>query len=197
MLALGHPIRAGLESKGFGWPIGFLHLGPKYRPHLYGILLAQSSLDRLSRLNELRHRNWSLLSEGIDGCDGIRPVETLPGAVRGGFLEYKFILADSLGSLREQFVSLAQAEGVPLSKDRYGELHEIPAFRLGGALRATMLDAPPDDLSAPAHLPNTAALRERVISLPALTDVPVDSVRQCATGLRKVADHLVAEQAKR
>jgi perosamine synthetase len=189
MLALGHPVRAGVELREeFGLCV--IHLGPKYRPHLFGAVLALSGVRKLDRLNSLRRHNWQLLCDELAGCDEVTPVAMLPGAQRGGFLEFKLILSrDRLRVDGSKFVEAAKAEGVPLSGDRYGALHRILAFRKGGPITLDMLTAAPEQLPPVVELPNTDALAGRVVTLPAFTDVPEAFIRQCAAALRKVARH--------
>jgi dTDP-4-amino-4,6-dideoxygalactose transaminase len=189
MLALGHPVRAGEELKGEDFGLGTMHLGPKYRPHLFGAVLALGGVERLPRLNRLRKRNWEILGEELAGTPGIAPVETLPGAERGGFLEFKLILdPDRLGWTAEEFVAAAAAEGVPVTPDRYGSLHTAAVFGRGGPLTLDTLK-PAAASGPPPALPNTESLRGRVISLPPFTDVPETFVRQCGAALRKIARH--------
>jgi dTDP-4-amino-4,6-dideoxygalactose transaminase len=194
MLALGHPIRAGAELKNGSVALGNLHLGPKYRPHLFGVVLALSALRRLPTLNALRRRNWRILCEELEGCPQITPVATLPGAERGGFLEFKLLLRpDVLRGESADFIANARVEGVPITADRYGCLHESSVFRRGGPITLDLL-APPEPSIAPvSDLPNTEAIRGWVVTLPAFTDVPERYVREVAAGLRKVARHGTAD----
>jgi dTDP-4-amino-4,6-dideoxygalactose transaminase len=187
MLALGHPIRAGAELGEYDFGLGYMHLGPKYRPHLFGAVLAVSGARNLPKLNQLRRRNWQILCEELAGAPGVAPVETLPGAERGGFLEFKFILdLERLSCTRDEFVAAAAAEGTPVTPDRYGSLHEAAIFRRGGPITLeTLKSAAPN--GATVELPNTIALRGRVITLPPFTDVSETFVRQCGAALRKVA----------
>jgi dTDP-4-amino-4,6-dideoxygalactose transaminase len=189
MLALGHPVRAGAELKGGGYDLGVMHLGPKYRPHLFAAVLAIGGLRKLPELNRLRRRNWQILGEELAGSPAVAPVQTLPGAERGGFLEFKFILdLDRLTCTRDEFVAAATAEGLPVTPDRYGSLHDAAIFRRGGPItHETLMPTAPG--GTPADLPNTDSLRGRVIALPAFTDVPESFVRQCGAALRKVAEH--------
>jgi dTDP-4-amino-4,6-dideoxygalactose transaminase len=189
MLALGHPVRAGAELKGDDFGLGHMHLGPKYRPHLFGAVLAVGGAAKLPKLNQLRRRNWQILCEELAGAAGVAPVETLPGAERGGFLEFKFILdLDRLTCTGDEFIAAASAEGAPVTPDRYGSLHEAAIFRRGGPITLEMLK-PAVSNGAEANLPNTTGLRGRVISLPPFTDVSERFVRQCGAALRKVAEH--------
>lgn len=188
MLALGHPIRAGAEIEGGRELLGNLQLGPKYRPNLMGIVLALSSLDRLGELNRLRRRNWQILTGALDGCREVTPVTTLPGAERGGFLEFKLLVdPDQLSCSAEEIVADLKAEGVPASLDRYGSLHKSPILRRGGPVSIELLNLDSRTLPPVLSLPNVEQTDGRVITLPALTDVPEAFVRQCGDAIRKVA----------
>jgi perosamine synthetase len=187
MLALGHPIRAGGELKDQDFGLGLMHVGPKYRPHLLGVVLALSSVQRLSKLNQLRRRNWQILCEQLAGTPAVLPVETLAGAERGGFLEFKFILdLEHLTCSADEFLEAVKAEGAPATPDRYGALHTAALYREGGPITLDTLKRSAAGGEAP-KLPITDGLRGRVITLPAFTDVPAKFVEQCGAAMRKVA----------
>jgi dTDP-4-amino-4,6-dideoxygalactose transaminase len=188
MLALGFPIRAGAELENGRERLGNIHLGPKYRPHLLGIILALSSLDRLAELNRLRRRNWNVLTEGLKGCPAVQPVASYPDAIRGGFLEFKLIVhTDRLACDVETFVRDLKAEGVPVSVDRYGSLHRSPILRRGGPLTVDLLERPEEGCPPMPDLPHLESLEGRIITLPAFTRVKEAFVRQCAAAIQKVA----------
>jgi len=67
MLALGHygRLKAGQAKNTFD--TDYLSLGVKYRPHLYGILLATGSLSRLAELNRRRQRSEFLQAAQAEG----------------------------------------------------------------------------------------------------------------------------------
>jgi perosamine synthetase len=172
MLLLGHygRLKKGQAAKTFR--SDHLSLGVKYRPHLYAILLAQGSLERLDELNRRRRRIYEILLEELDGCAAVRPVPTTPGAVRGGFLEYilHYDPAQAAGVGREAFIAAAAAEGVPVAAERYAALgsgrrmlHETAIF-------------------------TSARIQRRLLTLPPFTRVSERFVRQVARALRKVAD---------
>jgi dTDP-4-amino-4,6-dideoxygalactose transaminase len=196
MLALGHFGRTRAEQAAGTFAIGDLSLGVKYRPHLFGLHLAKSSLSRLAELNRLRRQNLALLEEVLKGCSALETIEAYEGAERGGFLSFllKYDPDQAGGWSRDSFIRAARAEGVPASIDRYtaideqfAMLHQAPIFNsldtssLGSYLPAFC------DRAAPA-LPVTERLSERLISLPAFAKVSARFVRQCGEALRKVAD---------
>ena len=201
MLALGHygRLKAGQARNSFD--TDYLTLGVKYRPHLYGILLATASLSRLPELNRRRQRNYEILRKELAGCEAIQPIKTTPEAVRGGFLE--FILRytpEKAGNWKSsQFLEAARAEGVPISKERYARLgksrrllSETPIFttldssELGGYLEASRASS---DTQAQSDLPVVRNLSGRLLTLPAFTKVSAQYVRECAAALRKVAEY--------
>ena len=199
MLALGHNGRTQNGQAAGTFALHNLSLGLKYRAHLYAVLLANGGLDRLPELNRLRKRNYQMLVDGLAGCNALEPITTYPDAERGGFLSFVFRYHSEAagGWTREAFVKAVQAEGVPLSVERYtaiggaGEiLPEAPLFR---SLDVTGLGGPVGEaLTAyrklpPAELPVTRRLARELVALPPLTKVPERYVRQCVRALRKVA----------
>jgi dTDP-4-amino-4,6-dideoxygalactose transaminase len=199
MLALGQygRLKAGQAKNTFD--TDYLSLGVKYRPHLYGILLATGSLSRLPELNRRRQRNYDILCEELAGCEAVQPIKTLPDAVRGGFLEFIVRYSpEKAGNWKSsEFLQAAQAEGVPISKERYARLgkskrmlSETPIFttldssELGGYLEASRTSA---GSQAQSDLPVVRSLAGRLMTLPPFTKVSERFVRECAAALRKVA----------
>lgn len=199
MLALGHygRLKAGQAKNTFD--TDYLSLGVKYRPHLYAILLATGSLSRLPELNRRRQRNYDILCKELAGCEAVQPIKTLPEAVRGGFLEFLVrYTPEKAGNWKSsEFLEAAQAEGVPISKERYARLgkskrmlSETPIFttldssELGGNLEASRLH---DHSQMQNDLPVVRSLAGRLLTLPPFTKVSERFVRDCAAALRKVA----------
>src|SRR3954470_480019 len=204
MLLLGHYGRMKKGQAADTFDTDFLALGLKFRPHLYGVLLAHASLNRLEELNTRRRRNYEILTSELEGCAAVRPVPTTPGAVRGGFLEYilHYDPAQAGGWEIGRFVEAAKAEGAPVADERYAAigkrkrpLHRSPIFttldtsRLGGPLAFTRSRQEPPDL------PHTQALAGRLLTLPPLAKVSERYVREIARALRKVADAAAAQPA--
>jgi perosamine synthetase len=190
MLLLGHYGRLKKGQAAGTFQTDRLSLGVKYRPHLYAVLLANRSLSRLEELNRRRRRNYEILLEELRGCQAVQPIETTPGAVRGGFLEYilRYDPNGAGGASRSAFLKAAVAEGVPIAPERYSAigkhgrmLHQTPIFMgfdaFGGGGGGG---------SGPT-LPATEALQDRLLTLPPFTRVPEEYVRQCVRALRKVA----------
>lgn len=208
MLLLGHYGRLKKGQAADTFQTDNLALGLKYRPHLYGVLLALGSLSRLDELNRRRRRNYELLAGELDGCRAVSPIETTPGAQRGGFLEFvlRYDPAHAGGWSREQFVATAKAEGVPVSIERYSEigkpghpLHESPIFTtLDGSKLGGLLGSPAEEARPPerdASLPVTQSLAGTLMTLPPFTKVPERFVRDCARALRDVAERAAAASA--
>lgn len=204
MLALGHygRLKAGQANNTFD--TDFLTLGVKYRPHLYGIHLAIASLSRLPELNRRRQRNYDILCEELAGCEAVQPIKTTPEAVRGGFLEFIVrYTPEKAGNWKStEFIKAAQAEGVPISKERYAQLgkskrmlSETPIFttldssELGGYMEASRAA---QDSPASPELPVVKSLAGRLLTLPPFTKVSERFVRECAAALRKVAEYAAA-----
>jgi perosamine synthetase len=193
MLLLGHYGRLKKGQAAGTFQTDFLSLGVKYRPHLYAILLANRSLSRLEELNRRRRRNYQILVEELQGCRAVQPVETTPGAVRGGFLEYimRYDPVGAGGTSRSAFIEAAVAEGVPIAPERYSSLgkhgrmlHQTPVFTGFDAFGEGGGDEPGADVPV---LPATEALQDRLMTLPPFTSVSKKYVRQCARALHNVA----------
>jgi dTDP-4-amino-4,6-dideoxygalactose transaminase len=196
MLLLGHYGRLKKGQAAASFESDHLSLGVKYRPHLYAVLLARGSLSRLDELNRRRRRNYALLTQTLAGCPAVRPIETTPGAVRGGFLEYilHYEPARAGGLELEAFVERARAEGVPVSVERYSAigprgrmLHQSPIFTAPSPFAFAAGRAEEPALESP-RLPISEGLGDRLLSLPPFTKVPERLILECAEGLRKVAD---------
>jgi dTDP-4-amino-4,6-dideoxygalactose transaminase len=166
---------------------------------LYGIMLAACSLSRLPELNRRRQRNYDILSAELAGCEAVQPIKTTPEAVRGGFLEFIVrYTPEKAGNWKSsEFLQAAQAEGVPISKERYARLgkskrmlNETPIFttldstELGGNLEASRS---PNNPQAESDLPVVRNLAGRLLTLPPFTKVSERFIRECAAALRKVA----------
>ena len=201
MLALGHNGRTGKDQAASTYGIDDLAFGLKYRPHLYGVLLARESLKRLPKLNDLRRRNHEILRKELEGCPGIVKVENLPDAVPAGLMDikFKFKKEHAGGWSRAAYVEACRKEGVPLDIDPYtltGEkarvLHEAPLFRsidfsaMGGAL--AQVDVQRMHEAANAPMPVAEQLATELVSIQALTQVSTEFVRQCGRAMRKVAE---------
>jgi dTDP-4-amino-4,6-dideoxygalactose transaminase len=196
MLLLGQYGRLKKGQAAGTFATDYLSLGVKYRPHLYAILLARGSLARLPELNRRRRINYELLERELAGCRAVSPIETAPGAVRGGFLEFilRYDPAFAGGLSCEGFIEAVAAEGVPIARERYSAigkrrrmLHQSPIFR-GGDIYDLVAGVEPFDAPAPERLPVTETLADTLMTIPPLTMVRPRFVRQCAAAIRKVAD---------
>jgi perosamine synthetase len=205
MLALGHygRLKAGQAKNTFD--TDYLSLGLKYRPHLYGILLATGSLSRLPELNLRRQRNYDILCEELADCEAVQPIQTTPEAVRGGFLEFIVrYTPEKAGNWKSsEFLQAAQAEGIPISKERYARLgkskrmlSETPIFttldstKLGGYMEASRAQ---DNPQRESDLPVVRSLAGRLLTLPPFTKVSERFVRECAAALHKVAAYAASK----
>jgi len=201
MVLLGHfgrPRQGAVEVVN---TIGDMSLGAKYRPHPWAVAMARVGLQRLPELNERRTANLEYLNDQLRGCPGLEIIEALPGATRGGYLEYKFKLTPEAVQKveRERIVAAMQAEGAPVTADRYsdinftyGLLHAAPLFttvdrrELGGCFYDPTRPEPP----ARPTLPVAESLNRRLISLPGFIDVTRESLTQVAAAMRKVMERL-------
>jgi dTDP-4-amino-4,6-dideoxygalactose transaminase len=197
MLALGHNGRA-LDHVTEEVDVDQMNLGYKYRPHFCAAALANASLSRLPKLNAMRRRNYDILGQELKDCRAVRQIDTYPGAVRGGLLEFIFRYEpEHAGDWpREAFVAACRAEGVPVNVDRYTLvdsnsrlLHQSRVFNefdrsgFGGAFGNLKFDPLPRE----TQLPNAERLSYQLISLPPLTKVREAYVRELARAMCKVA----------
>lgn len=198
MLVLGHFNRTHTDQAANSFEIDSLSLGLKYRPHLYGVLLALGNLQRFPALNALRRRNYEILTQELEGCPALKPIRTYPDAVRSGPLHFalRFDPEYAGGWNRGAFLLAARAEGVPIDPDglsligrRARLLHEAPLFTSTGPnlLRAFRRGEPPASPAPPGEFPGAEYLADKLLIMPAFAKVPADYVRQCARALRKVA----------
>jgi dTDP-4-amino-4,6-dideoxygalactose transaminase len=199
MLALGHMGRMSTDQKASTFEIDNLCFGIKYRPHLYGVLMAMGALRRLGELNRRRRKWYDYLSKALKDCPALVPIETYPGSMRGGLVEFLFRYhpEHAGGWNRGAFVKALQAEGVPVYADRYTLvgaharlLHEAPLFtdvdfsELGGFLAG---GAKPGTIATdPASLPVSMELCDKLVALPPFTKVSEKYVRACVQAIHKV-----------
>ncbi len=201
MILLGHFGRPRTGAVEVVNQIGDMSLGIKYRAHPWAIAMAKVGLERLPELNARRSENYEYLNEQLRGCPGLEVIDALPGATRGGYLEYKFKLTpEALGvASRERIVAAMAAEGAPVTADRYsdinftyGLLHAAPLFTTvdrrelpGCFFDPTRTDAPPSP-----SLPVAEDLNRRLISLPGFIDVSRQSLTDVAAAMRKVMERV-------
>jgi len=201
MILLGHFGRPRVGVVDAVNEIGDMSLGAKYRVHPWAIAMAHVGLKRLPELNEKRTANCEFLNDQLRDCPGLEIMDALPGATRGGYLEYKFRLTAQVLELvsRERVVEAMVAEGAPVTADRYsdlnftyGLLHAAPLFtsvdrsEFGGVF----YDSARTDQPAQPSLPVAEALNQRLISLPGFIDVERDSLAQITVAMRKVLERV-------
>lgn len=201
MLILGHfgRIKRGQAQETFDF--GDMSLGHKYRPHQCAMHLAFASLKRLTGLNKRCNKAWKILCDGLEGVEGIRAPEILPGGVRGGFQSFVLVYdgAQRGGMSREKFVKAVRKEGVPLTLDRYstvnftyGMLHKAPLFtkvdrrEMGGCCYDPT--RPWEEITQQPNCPESERLSQQLVSLPRLDSASGGFVRGCARGIRKVCE---------
>lgn len=201
MIVLGHFGRPRLGADEIVRQIGDMSLGAKYRAHPWAIAMALVGLKRLPELNAKRTANYEFLNEQLRDCPGLEVIDPLPGATRAAYLEFKFKLTKEAVERvpRERIVAAMQAEGAPVTADRYsdrnytyGLLHAAPLFtsvdrrQLGGCFYdPTRPENPPRPT-----LPVAEDINKRLISLPAFTEVEQESLKQVAAAMRKVMMNL-------
>jgi len=195
-LALGHFGRpASFSQTGFYRPFARSGMGFKYRPHPFGIAMANVQLKYLDVKNRIRHEHLNYLTECLEGLPGIEPMYTAPYADRGGWYGYRIQYhEEELGLPKERFMEALRAEGVPVFPERYEMLHLLPVFN------------PDTDLfgkNCPYHcphaehrykwshgsLPITESTYARLIGLPENV-VQKDLIEQWGDAFRKLIDNI-------
>ncbi len=199
MLLFGHYGRIHRGQAANTFDIGDMSLGHKFRPHQCAMHLAMGSLRRLEGLNRRSAKAWEWLCDELRDAVGIRAQGTLPGAVRGGYQSFVLIYrgAEMGGPSRKEFVDAAQAEGVPLTEDRYsqinftyGMLHKAPLFttfdrrELGGVTYDPTRSW--EEVTRTVTLPNCERLSQQLVSLPRLEGASQRYVRGCGRAMKKV-----------
>lgn len=200
MLVLGHYGRIDADQKSNSFQLDDLSLGLKYRPHLYGVLLALGSLRRLPELNERRRHNYQILADELEGCEALHAIDCYPDAQRGGLMLFilRYEPEKAGGWNCEAFAKAAQAERVPVAIDRLtsiGEssrlLPETPLFanleysQFGGYIGGDRCRA--GGATNVCALPVLKQLAGRLLTLRPFTKVSDRNVRRCGQALRKVA----------
>ena len=187
MIAFGQP---GRKRSRYEWSANRESFGLKYRPHIYGVVMANENLTRLQRMNSLMRNNYELLSRCVDPTLGITSIGTNHHAIRGGWTRFPLRIDFSgLGISRQDFLDAARAEGAPIRKGGYPGLNKLPIFTsvntedFGGIL------SPYRGHDMDLNTPNTKRAVEEIILLPAFTRVREAYIRQCAGALNKVAGH--------
>jgi dTDP-4-amino-4,6-dideoxygalactose transaminase len=206
MALLGHNVTVKLAQRANTFPdFGDVSLGVKYRPHVAAMYLADAALRQLPARNRRAARVWQWLCEELEGVAGIRAIETLPGAVRGGYYAFAFEYTgeDLGGPDTEAFVAAVTAEGAPILFDQFRGrlLHTLPLFRsfdrrtLGGACFDPTRPWE-ENLSAHTSLPVTERLANRLVAFPRqMYGVPESFVRACAGAVKKVLAGLLPAAA--
>lgn len=195
MLVLGHFGRGG-EQVNRAYDIGKFSLGVKYRPHLFAMLLAERSLERLEELNRLRTQNYARLGEVLEDCPALETIGSYPGARRGGFLEFilRYRPEEAGGWNLGAFLQAVRAEGVPAVQDRYtqwnrnsGLLHDSALFHESWAEDLGVRTVPSGCLLE--DFPVSRTLPDRLITLSAWTDVAADCIPQVGWAFKKVIQY--------
>jgi dTDP-4-amino-4,6-dideoxygalactose transaminase len=196
MVVLGHYGR--IQRHLVGETYRDLHeigLGVKYRANPLAMAMARVQLRRLPELNERRRATFAFFDRALGEIPGIRPVETYPGAIRGGLLQYTATYdASVVGAPLGAFLKALIAEGVTtqptITPLGYGKMHLEPLFNdfpldgLGGPWGVPgFITRHPH---APGSLPVSESVAGRVFWLPAFADPEPGLLEQYVEAVRKV-----------
>ena len=186
--------------------VGEMSLGVKYRPHPWAIAMANEDLKRLPELNKRRTENYKYINSRLRDCSGIEVIDPIPGAIRGGYLNFKFKLSKKVVGIvnRERVVEAMVAEGVPVAVDRYsvfpykyGLLHCAPLYTtfdrrsIGGCFYdPTLTKEEEEKYKQTPFLPNAQDIATRLIETPAFADVTPGSLEEICTAIIKVMKNI-------
>lgn len=202
MILIGHFGRAKIGPDEAIRSVGDMSLGAKYRAHAWAVAMGNEDLKRLPELNARRTRSYEILNEGLRDCPGLQVIHVLPGAERGGYLEYKFQLTEEVLKIasRARIVEAVRAEGVPLAADRYsnlnytyGLLHTAPLFTtfdlhsMGGCFYDPQNEKKPGPVIS---LPHSEGIAGLLVGMEAYAGVDERTVAQMAVGIRKVMERV-------
>lgn len=208
MVLLGHFGHRKLGRNKAILSVGDMSLGTKYRPHTWAIAMASQDLKKLPLLNRKRTANYEFMNRMLKNCPGIELVEPLPGARRGGYLEFKFKLSREVLKIasRERIVEAILAEGAPVHADRYssfnytyGLLHTAPLFTtfdrraLGGCFYdPTLTPVEEKKYRQIVSLPVAEDMAQRLISTTAFIDDDRQWIKQVCRAIIKVMNQAQA-----
>ncbi len=185
IVVLGHQGRVAKTARAPEMQVFETGLGFKYRPHPLAIALALEQLDHLDELNAIRGRHVALLDSYLAGLPGVETVQTVPGAQRGGYYEYRFMYRhDELGVDRQLVEAALRAEGVDIGPCRYPLLHQAPLFTQPNPIWSFGRGG-----SAPnraVRLPVTERVWPRIFRLPSFSRPAEDVVAAYGRALAKV-----------
>ena len=198
MLLLGHLGRTG-DRINDDTDIGMHSLGMKFRPHLYGIILAQGGLSRLDEMNGLRRKNYKIIADALQDCPALDVIDAYKESERGGLLEFliRYKPEHAGGWSRGAFMLAARAEGVPIYVDRYSVMNgrgarlllEAPLFKsldysqFGGPMASVT-----NTTQTVADVPNADHVVDTLLTLPPFTRVEPSYIHGCVRAMRKVID---------
>lgn len=202
MVLLGHFGRKKIGGNKALNRIGDMSLGTKYRPHTWAIAMASEDLKKLPLLNKHRTANYEFMNKMLKDCPGIELIESLPGAKRGGYLEFKFKLSKEILKItsRERIAEAIQAEGAPVNADRYssynytyGLLHTAPLFTsfdrcaIGGCFYdPTLSRAEEKKYQKIRKLPVAEDMAQRLIGTTAFIDTNRQYLKEICLAIIKV-----------
>lgn len=207
MLFLGHFNRPRTGEDKNVAQVGDISLGAKYRSHPWAIAMAKVQLERLPELNAKRTKNYQLMNDRLRDCDGIEVIDPLPGAERGGYLEFKFKLSKDIVKIAscQRIAEAMAAEGTRVQYCRYcdykwpgGMLHTAPLFNsfdlrsIGGCFYDPTISAEDAAKREVPSLPVTEDLANRLIGTPAFVDVTTESLEEACAAMIKVIENVEA-----
>jgi dTDP-4-amino-4,6-dideoxygalactose transaminase len=171
--------------------------GFKYRPHPLAAAIALGQLNRLDELNRQRKANYEYLMSGLTNLPGIRLIQTLPQAERGGYYGTRLLYVPSeLAHLSlGVFLRALSAEGVECDIERYNLLHLTPYYQECSQAYPNYHQVAYSgrELQPPyraGEFPVSEDIHQRLVALPVFTKPQFELLDQYIAAFHKVIRHV-------
>lgn len=159
-------------------------MGHKYRIHPFAAALADSQLEHLDEVNEVREKNARRFDEGLHDIPFLKKQCEYEGSHRVfSYHYYRYVPAKEKVKEPFAFLKALHAEGVACGYCGYGRLHNAPLFTEGGPYG--------DCKGTRAVLPVTDELAHTTfLAAPRFETSCHSLVEQYIAAYRKVSDHI-------
>ncbi|MCZ7649326.1 MAG: DegT/DnrJ/EryC1/StrS family aminotransferase [Planctomycetota bacterium] len=173
-------------------------IAPNYRMCELQAAVALAQLDKLDRIVAGRRRYGERLHDGLRGLPGLRPQKFVPGG-RGSFWFYMLRMDENVLGPRAAFVEALQAEGLNASAGYIPKpvyLYEFFLKRRGFGDSDFPFNLAPHLRYEPGLCPNAEAILADAVRLAVRESFSEDDLEQTLAGIRKVAAHFAAANAR-
>ena len=128
-VSLGHYEKVQVLPQCSVTKYGLTGKGYKFRPHPLGIAIADSNLERLDELNEIRNRNAIELSNSLKHIEALKPQGEYDKSLRQYSYQYVKYDKEKFGNIPMIVVIKAlRAEGVECTLCGFGKIHKSALF---------------------------------------------------------------------